>query len=111
MKIVKNNSTPAVSTTYNKDPFGLFNIFPKINNNVPIKYGNVLLSCIILRNSYKQNSIKIKNKLTKVILLYSIENIRTLTKTSPDTARFKSFPINYKSSKSSKYKFFEFVFP
>ena len=45
------------------------------------------------------------------ILLYSIEKINTLTKTSPDSARVKSFPINYKSSKSSKYKFLEFVLP
>ena len=47
----------------------------------------------------------------KDILLYNIENIKTLTKTSPDSVRFKSFSINYKSSNSNKYKFFALVLP
>ena len=62
-------------------------------------------------NSYKQNIIKVKKRQINVILLQSIENIKTLTKTSPESALVKNFPINYKSSKSSKYKFFEFVLP
>ena len=52
-----------------------------------------------------------KKRPINVILLYKIEKINTLTKTNPESVRFKSFPINYKSSKRSKYKFFEFVFP
>ncbi len=46
-----------------------------------------------------------------VILLYNIEKIKTPTNTIPESERFKSCPINYKSSKSNKYKFLEFVLP
>lgn len=52
-----------------------------------------------------------KNKLIKVILLNKIENINILTNTIPESTRLEMFPIYYKSSNRSKYKFFELVFP
>ena len=69
-----------------------------------MKFAYILLFAFILISCAENSEIN-------VILLYNIENIKTLTKTNPESALFESFLINYKSSKRSKYKFFEFVFP
>ena len=45
------------------------------------------------------------------ILLYRIEKTKILTKITPESARFKRFDINYKSSNNNKYKFFALVLP
>ena len=93
IKIVRNNATPTYSKINLAGTSSTFKMFPKIKSNIPIMYGKTLFNCVIFLNSYKQSSIKIKNSEIKEILLYRIENIKTLTKTNPESARLKSFFI------------------